>query len=43
MLKREIKKFNINSLLQNLVDENELQTAVVAAIILQNKIPDSID
>lgn len=36
MIKKTIK-YSLEKLIQNLVDENELQTAVMACIMIRNK------
>lgn len=36
---KKTMKYNIEKLIQNLVDENELQTAVMASIMIRNKDP----
>lgn len=42
-LKLEQKRVNINLLIQELADQNELQTAVIASIVLINKSPELVD
>jgi hypothetical protein len=34
---KKITKYNIEKIIQNLVDENELQTAVAACIMIRKK------
>ena len=36
-LPKKITTFHMESLLQNLIDDNELQTAVLAAVMIRNK------
>lgn len=36
---KKTMKYNVEKLIQNLVDENELQTAVMASIMIRNKDP----
>ncbi len=38
MMKKTVK-YNVEKLIQNLVDENELQTALMACIMIRNKDP----